>query len=251
VLQNGDCPAGALLFEILESPLGSEHTSPAAVAGMHALKALGVRLVEDDLGAGYSSLIRLRQWPFDRVKIDQAIVMQVADDPLRTLRFIRQLIRLGHDLDLEVVVEGLESPGLIEAALALGADMGQGYALARPMPADALPGWLRGFAWRWDVARPATALGALAAALLWEEQLQALPADAAYWRQHAEAVCGSGAYLGCAYDVDAALVEAHAAMHAAAVNGPQDAAYRQQRERFLALLIEQVRAEESRRDAAA
>lgn len=251
LLQNGDCPAGALLLEILESPLGSEHTSPAAVAGMHAFKALGVRLVEDDLGAGYSSLIRLRQWPFDRVKIDQAIVMQVAEDPLRTLRFIRQLIRLGHDLDLEVVVEGLESPGLIEAALALGADMGQGYALARPMPADTLPGWLRGFTWRWDVARPATALGALAAALLWEEQLQALPADAAYWRQHAEAVCGSGAYLGCACDVDAELVEAHAAMHAAAASGPHDAVYRQQRERFLAMLIEQVRVEESRRDAAA
>src|SRR3546814_1457066 len=93
---------------------------------MQALKALGFRLVEDDLGAGYSSLIRLRQWPFDRVKIDQGIVRRVADDPLRSLQFIRQLIRLGHDLELEVVVEGLETPGLIEAALILGADFGQG-----------------------------------------------------------------------------------------------------------------------------
>lgn len=254
VIAEGHCPVDALLLEILESPMGTDHSAAEGMAGMQALKALGVRLVEDDLGAGYSSLIRLRHWPFDRFKIDQAIVKQVADDPLRTLRFIRQLVRLGHDLELEVVVEGLETPGLIEAALWLGADMGQGYALARPMPPAALPAWLDGFRWEWDAARPATALGALASALQWEEQLLALPSEPEFWRYHSECACATGRYLDSALPGNASLHElqaAHAAMHAAALAGPHDAQYRQHRARFLDLLIELVRLEEHSRDGAA
>ena len=250
----GHCPVDALLLEILESPMGAEHSVASGMAGMRALKALGIRLVEDDLGAGYSSLIRLRYWPFDRVKIDQGILRQVADDPLRTLRFVRQLIRLGHDLGLEVVVEGLETPGLIEAARWLGADMGQGHALAPPMPSGDLPCWLAGFRRQWEAARPATALGALAGALLWEEQLLVLPPGPEFWRHHVENSCATGRYL------DAALPDrpglqlthaAHAMMHAAALAGPHDALYREQRARFLDLLIEQVRLEEQPRGGAA
>jgi diguanylate cyclase (GGDEF)-like protein len=253
-IAEGHCPVDALLLEILESPMGTDHSATSGKAGMQALKALGVRLVEDDLGAGYSSLIRLRHWPFDRVKIDQAILRQVADDPLRTLRFVRQLVRLGHDLGLEVVVEGLETPGLIEAALWLGADMGQGYALARPMPPGDLPGWLGSFRWEWDAARPATALGALASALLWEEQLLALPSGPAFWRHHAENGCATGRYLDAALPGNPGLQLAHAAhamMHAAALSGPHDPLYREQRKRFLDLLIEQVRLEEQPRSGGA
>ena len=245
VLASGICPAEALLFEILESPIGSEQAEPMAMAGMQALKALGVRLVEDDLGAGYSSLIRLRQWPFDRVKIDQAIVTEVARDPLRTLRFIRQLIRLGHDLELEVVVEGLETPGLTEAALVLGADLGQGYALARPMPSEAVPGWLGSFRSDWDVTRPKTALGALAGALLWEEQLLALPPEFQLWQQHAGAICAAARYLRQQPRLPPALLASHKAMHTAAINGPLDPLYRSKREQFIALLVDQVRREEA------
>jgi diguanylate cyclase (GGDEF)-like protein len=246
VLATSDCPPGALLLEILESPIGTEHSTPAGESGMQALKALGVRLVEDDLGAGYSSLIRLRQWPFDRVKIDQTIVLQVADEALRTLRFIRQLVRLGHDLGLEVVVEGLETPGLIEAAQILGADLGQGYALARPMPATALRGWLAGFDSKWDVAQPLTALGTLAATLLWEERFDALPGDPVFWRRHAETSDAPSAYLHHGNFASAVLIESHARMHAASIGGPRDPVYRQAREAYIAQLIECVKAEERR-----
>lgn len=243
-LASSACPPDALLFEILESAVGSEHSIPGGMMGMQAMKALGVRLVEDDLGAGYSSLIRLRQWPFDRVKIDQAIVSRIADDPLRTLRFIRQLIRLGHDLELEVVVEGLETTGAVEAALILGADLGQGYALAHPMPAHALSGWLARFDSRWDAARPQTALGALAGALLWEEQLLALPPDPVFWERHARASCPAGGYLHGGEGGCAALDSSHRAMHEAATGGPATAAFRHARETFLDLLIEHARKQE-------
>lgn len=250
VLAASGCPPAAVLFEILESPLGSGDAAPLALSSMQALKALGVRLVEDDLGAGYSSLIRLRQWPFDRVKIDQALVLQVADDPLRTLRFIRQLIRLSHDLELEVVVEGLETPGLIEAALILGADLGQGYALARPMPQDQLRGWLAGFQFYPNVDHPMTALGALAAALFWEERLAALPTGPVFWTQHAEASFSLVSYLESGDLVSIELIESHAAMHEASGNGPADRAYRKARGQFLDLLVEHVRAEETCRERA-
>jgi diguanylate cyclase (GGDEF)-like protein len=246
VLAESRCPPQALLLEILESPIETDDSSPRVLTGMQALKELGVRLVEDDLGAGYSSLIRLRQWPFDRVKIDQALVNQVTDDPLRTLRFIRQLIRLGHDLDLEVVVEGLETFGLIEAACILGAELGQGYALARPMPEDRLLAWLAGDPVRVDAAHPVTALGALAAALFWEERLAALPPSPVYWQAHAEAACGPCSYLRSGANVSSRLIEAHEAMHKASVKGPADSSYRKVRAEFIATLIEHVRAEENR-----
>jgi len=248
VLAASSCPPDAVLLEILESPIGAVDSSPSVLTGMKALKELGVRLVEDDLGAGYSSLIRLRQWPFDRVKIDQALVLQVTEDPLRTLRFIRQLIRLGHDLDLEVVVEGLETRGLIEAALILGADLGQGYALARPMPAERLQQWLTGFHLRADAAHPMTALGALAAALFWEERFMGLPATPTFWRKHAEASSALVSYLASGDSISASLIDSHAAMHEASVNGPMNPAYRKTRGEFIALLTEHVRAEEKRQD---
>jgi diguanylate cyclase (GGDEF)-like protein len=246
VLSSGTCPSSALLLEILESPIGAEHLAPLARTGMQALKALGFRLVEDDLGAGYSSLIRLRQWPFDRVKIDQAIVLQVVDEPLRTLRFIRQLIRLGHDLGLEVVVEGLETPGLIEAALILGADLGQGYALARPMPPALLPDWLSRFRPRWDADHPVTALGTLAGALLSEEQFVALPADPLYWMRHARASRASVSHSRHGAAIDVALSDSRTAMHAASIDGPLDPTYRRTREKYFAMLIEHALAEERR-----
>lgn len=242
-IANSGCPARALLLEILESPMGTEHAALLEEPGMQSLKALGVRLVEDDLGAGYSSLIRLRQWPFDRIKIDHAIVTQVRQDPLGTLRFIRQLIRIGHDLRLEVVVEGLESPGLIEAATILGADFGQGYALAQPMSLDALPDWLARYRYHGHHAASRTALGALAGELRWEEQFVAMPAEPEFWARHARTNCDPREYP-YREELDPVLAAMHQAMHAAAMAGPVDPVYRQACDAFLTRLTEHAMREE-------
>ncbi|HWU78153.1 MAG TPA: diguanylate cyclase [Rhodanobacter sp.] len=245
VIADTGCPPQALLLEILESPFGTEHSALLDESGMQSLRALGVRLVEDDLGAGYSSLIRLRQWPFDRIKIDQAIVRQARQDPLGTLRFIRQLIRIGHDLQLEVVVEGLESTDLSEAAMILGADFGQGYALARPMPGDELVAWLVNYQRHRQAVHPRTGMGALAGELLWEEQFLALPPEPVFWARHAQTSCDPDEYMHGA-ERRAALSASHQAMHKAAMAGPLDPDYRRQREAFLSLLIEHVLDEEVR-----
>ncbi|OZB71520.1 MULTISPECIES: EAL domain-containing protein [unclassified Thiomonas] len=140
------------------------------------LAATGVRLVMDDLGSGYSSLLRLRTLPFHTVKIDQGLVREAGRDPEQAIGFIGALVQLAQSLGLWVVVEGLETPDLVEAATLLGADTGQGYALARPMPAADVADWVRNFRCPVDPRQPATPLGRLAQD--WMAQHGRLLADA-------------------------------------------------------------------------
>lgn len=129
-----------LHLELLEtSDFDDEARRDAAV---ESLAALGVHLVLDDLGSGYSSLLRLRSLPFDIVKIDQGLIHEAQADPVRMVRFIGALVELAHALGKSAVVEGLETADLIAMSAALGADAGQGYAIARPMPASKLAAWI-------------------------------------------------------------------------------------------------------------
>lgn len=135
----------------------------SAAATITALAGIGVNVVMDDLGAGYGSLQRLRRLPFRTAKLDQSLVEDIRGAPERPLSFMGALVQLGHDLGVKIVVEGLETEDLVEAAAILGADAGQGFALGRPMPAEAIAGWARDFVWRVDRKAPRTTLGALAA----------------------------------------------------------------------------------------
>ncbi len=149
-----------LELEVLEDE--EFHDLETARTTLQTLDGLGVRLVMDDLGAGYSSLLRLRSLPFGTVKIDQGLVREIARDPERVIDFISGLVRLAKSLKLRVIVEGLESAELVEVASLLGADEGQGYALAMPLPAEALADWLANFHWVVPHDNPVTPLGLLA-----------------------------------------------------------------------------------------
>ena len=149
-----------LTLELLENQDVDMRTQSAA---LHALKALGVRLAMDDLGSGYSSLQRLSMLPFDCIKLDQGLTLELRRAPLQTLGLMRAIIQLGHDLERQIVVEGAEDRGVLEAVLALGATLAQGYGLARPMPAAEFPSWLAGLRLDVDPTRVSTWLGALAA----------------------------------------------------------------------------------------
>ncbi|MDA8262392.1 MAG: PAS domain S-box protein [Actinomycetota bacterium] len=135
-----------------------------------AMSELGVAFAQDDLGSGYSSLLRLENFGFEDVKIDQQLV-RGASSSHHKLGLIQHLTRLAHDLRMRVVVEGLEDPSLIEAAAVLGADFGQGYGIARPMPAHEVGPWVEQFRFEVDVRAPRTALGAMAALRRWSAQL--------------------------------------------------------------------------------
>ena len=139
-------------------------------AFLYRLRALGVRFAQDDLGSGHSSLLRMGQYNFDEVKIDQGLVRSVLHKPQRALEFILYLTRLAHAFHTDVVVEGLEHTGMLEAAAILGADHGQGYGIAMPMPVEEVAAWYGSYRYPVDPQNPQTALGAMAGYLLWDMQ---------------------------------------------------------------------------------
>lgn len=186
--------------------------------GLDRLRATGVRLAQDDLGSGYSSLLRLRTLEFDEVKIDQGIVRDAERSPRAALTFVQPLTSLAHALGLTVTVEGLETDGLVEAAVFLGADHGQGYAIARPMAPDAVAGWAAGFSLAIDRETPRTRLGALAAHLAWESRLTVLGSSPALLDRALDEPCGLARYLAD-HDQKAAATRAHRDLHAAAASG--------------------------------
>jgi len=131
----------SLRVEITESGLMSE---PArARATLTRLRALGVGSAIDDFGTGYSSLSYLKRLPVDELKIDRTFVRQMAHDT-HDAAIVRSTIRLGHDLGLTVVAEGVEDARTWELLAGLGCDIAQGYYLTRPLPAAEFTHWLAG-----------------------------------------------------------------------------------------------------------
>ena len=109
---------------------------------LQACRRLGVRFALDDFGTGYSSLVHLRRMPVDTLKIDQSFVRDMLDDP-DDLAIVESVVRLCASFRRHVVAEGVETELHASALLAMGCNTGQGYGIARPMPAEALPAWLK------------------------------------------------------------------------------------------------------------
>lgn len=123
-----------LQLEITESAVA---TSGARAAAIRALHRLGVCLAIDDFGTGYSSLSSFGQLPFDVVKLDRSFLGDVTESPLRE-QLVRGVIELAHGLGYQVVAEGVEHPGQLDALAAMGCDAVQGYLLGRPAPGPTL-----------------------------------------------------------------------------------------------------------------
>jgi diguanylate cyclase (GGDEF)-like protein/PAS domain S-box-containing protein len=99
------------------------------------LKGLGVCLSVDDFGTGYSSLSYLKQFPLDVIKIDRSFVMGLAEDRMSEA-VVRALIGLAHDVDLEVVAEGVETELQRGVLTGMGCDAIQGYLISPPTTPD-------------------------------------------------------------------------------------------------------------------
>ena len=138
-----------LTLEILESQTIETREQDLAI---EQLRRLGVKLAMDDLGSGYSSLRRLSVLPFDAIKIDQSLLLQIRSAPVQTLSLVSTIVQMGRDFERQVIAEGLEDDAVIEAVTILGVGYGQGYGLGRPMPAHDLLNW--------EASRPRTAPGA-------------------------------------------------------------------------------------------
>ncbi|MFC5303373.1 EAL domain-containing protein [Azospira restricta] len=122
-----------LELEVTEGAL--MHDVEAAVATLHRLKSVGVKLALDDFGTGYSSLAYLKRLPIDRLKIDQSFVRDIASDPDDAAICVA-VIGLAHNLKLAVTAEGVENDGQLGYLRRHRCDEMQGYHFSRPLPAD-------------------------------------------------------------------------------------------------------------------
>jgi len=119
-----------LVIEITESTLIRDPGS--TVERIAKLKTLGVSVAVDDFGTGYSSLAYLRRFPVDQLKVDRGLVQDVAEHG--DTRIMGAVVRLAHDLGLDVVAEGVENESERSVVRTLGCDSMQGYLLGRPVP---------------------------------------------------------------------------------------------------------------------
>ena len=107
---------------------------------LRAGQALGVSFALDDFGTGYSSLSYLKRLPVATIKIDQSFVRDMLHDP-DDLAILEGIISLATAFRRKVVAEGVETTDHSKRLLELGCMLGQGYAIARPMPAEHIPSW--------------------------------------------------------------------------------------------------------------
>ena len=139
MLRRHDVPADRLTLEVTE---GSVMADPArAIALLHQLRDLGVRLSVDDFGTGYSSLSYLQRLPVQEVKIDRSFIAALSQER-ENVAIVRAIVDLGRHLGLAVVAEGVEDAATWELLTSMHCDLVQGWHLARPMPTEALPSWL-------------------------------------------------------------------------------------------------------------
>jgi len=128
-----------ITLEITESAVMADPEGTKEV--LMRLGNLGVKVAVDDFGAGFTSLSHLAHLPIDEIKIDRSFIADLLTDA-SDRAIVRSIIALSHDLGLEVVAEGVESPEVLADLRQLGCDLVQGFLFTPPLPARELSGWV-------------------------------------------------------------------------------------------------------------
>ncbi len=134
-----------IVLEITESGVFRDAADTLDILARLHMK--GFALSIDDFGTGFSSMEQLRRVPFGELKIDRAFVNGAAQNQ-KARAILQSSASLGKSLGLSVVAEGAETQEDWDLLAALGLDLVQGYFVSKPMPAEAVPGWSKG----WDDA---------------------------------------------------------------------------------------------------
>ncbi len=140
LLDNNKLDATHLTLEITESALMGKLVTSLDI--LTRLRLKGINLSIDDFGTGYSSLSQLHRIPFTELKIDRSFVCNMGkDDEARAI--VKTCIMLGHELNMRVVAEGVETEEQLELLKQMGCDLAQGYFIAKPMPGSELMDWAK------------------------------------------------------------------------------------------------------------
>ena len=140
-LQEAQIDPNTLLLEITEGIIMEE--PEAATAVLVSLRALGVRLPIDDFGTGYSSLAYLHRFPISSLKIDKSFVKNL-DTGGEDEVIVRTIVNLAHNLNMDVIAEGIETETQLDRLKALGCEYGQGFLFSKAVPADEATAILEG-----------------------------------------------------------------------------------------------------------
>jgi len=140
--------AGAVETGTLDpSVIEIEITETEALAGgerlirnLSILHDAGIALTMDDYGTGYSSIDTLSKWPFSTIKLDQGLVGRMLESS-KNATIVRSSIRLGHELDIKVVAEGVETGEQCQFLLEAGCTIAQGYLISQPLPLEEFAGF--------------------------------------------------------------------------------------------------------------
>ena len=138
-LRASELPAKNLELEITEGVLFNSDT--ATTNALHQLKQLGVKLAVDDFGTGYSSLSYLKDFPIDKLKIDQSFVRNMHNDKADQ-SIVRSVIDLGNNLDLTLIAEGVEQQEQVDMLDRMGCAEIQGFWFSKPLSEHNLRGFL-------------------------------------------------------------------------------------------------------------
>jgi EAL domain-containing protein (putative c-di-GMP-specific phosphodiesterase class I) len=138
----------ALTLEVTESRLMKDMRAQLDTLARLRLKRIGLSI--DDFGTGHSSLVQLRDVPFNELKLDRSFVTGAAsNDSLKAI--VGATLAMAGQLGMTSVAEGIESVEDWHFLRQLGCNVAQGYFIARPMPGDALPQWSQ----QWETRRDA------------------------------------------------------------------------------------------------
>ncbi|WP_291688630.1 EAL domain-containing protein, partial [Bradyrhizobium sp.] len=125
-------PASRLELEITEAVLIRDDDTALAI--LHQLRGIGVRIALDDFGTGYSSLSYLQRFPFDKIKIDRCFVNDIAE-PGGSSCIVRAVVNIAAERHMTTTAEGVETQQQLELLRALGCSEMQGYLFSPPKPA--------------------------------------------------------------------------------------------------------------------
>jgi len=139
--QPGSSPE-SLILEVLE--IGEILEQEVALGHLQRLRGAGVKIALDDVGSAYASLLRLKNLPIDEIKIDQGFIRELLNKP-QDLIFVESLINLGLGMNVIITVEGVETEEHIALLREMEVDYLQGYAIARPLRAEAVADFVHAF----------------------------------------------------------------------------------------------------------
>lgn len=141
ILEDVAVPSAHFEVEVTETAFLGRRTATASSI-LNTLHEVGISIALDDFGTGFASLLHLKQFPVDHIKIDQSFVRNLISDD-SDAAIVAAIVSLGHAMGMHTTAEGVESAEQAARLFKAGCDSAQGYLYARPLPGDTVPQTIR------------------------------------------------------------------------------------------------------------